>query len=1138
MRFYHNSQQEEYRRPFGAVKTGEEIRLVLSALEIPSTCHVLLRLWREKKGETYLPMAREEAGEGKVRFSCVLHAPEVPGLLWYSFQVLTENGCLYYGNNTQGLGGKGDLYPGLPPSFQITVYRSWNIPAWYGKAIVYQIFPDRFARGQDWLERTVASLRPPGWKGPGRILRLDWEDTPQYEKNEKGEVVSWDFFGGTLEGIREKLNWLESFGVGAIYLNPIFEAASNHRYDTANYRKVDPRLGDEASFVTLCREAREHGISIILDGVFNHTGSDSLYFDSFSNYGGGGAWKNPASPYAAWYRFTNEARTEYESWWGVKDLPGVEEANPSYQNYIFRDEDAVVRHWMRLGGKGWRLDVADELPDSFIQDLRQVVKGTEPEGVLLGEVWEDASHKVSYGQMRAYFSGKELDGVMNYPLRDLLLGFFTGRHGAECLLRGVMSLFENYPRPAFYGGLNLVGSHDRARVLTLLGEGMEGETCSLTRGRVLSQNQRVVAAARLRLLVLLQMTLPGVPCVYYGDEAGLEGGCDPENRKTYPWGRENHEIRRFYETAISLRRAWPVFIQGEFAPFRQGEDVFGYFRRSETDEMAVLVNRCPYHEEKVLLDCEGNGAQDLLTDQKLPAKVGKVSVELSPMGAAVLRLGRDFIRPIHPAKGVGVLCHITSLPSDWGVGQFGRVAEDFIQKLAEAGQRYWQILPLNPTDAYDSPYAGPSAFGGNELLIDPEELIQRNLLGEPEVTAAKEELRGWEGNFIRVASVKRRLLRSAFSRFRPEDDYAAFCRENLYWLEDHCRFLALKEHFEGLAWQEWPEEYRQRGSKVMADPALERAASFFRFCQYLFDNQWKKLKVCANRQGVKIIGDLPFYVSGDSADIWARPEQFRLDERGNPTASAGVPPDYFSDRGQNWNNPLYRWEDMGKEGYRWWVERLRQAIGRYDFVRLDHFRGFERYWAIPEGEEASAGSWKYAPGWELFTRAQKEIHVLPILAEDLGEITIPVRNLLKACGFYGMDVFQFSENQRLTVSGYEAREDAVLYSGTHDNQTLKGWCEARWPDQDSGKMADGVMEKLLASSAPVVILPLQDVLGLGNEARMNTPGKGAGNWHWHLGREEMTSRRWAWLRQWSERSGRFVPSESDLPGERVIRNSS
>ena len=631
MKAYHNSHDLYYRTPFGAVPAGTEVKLRLAAEE-GLCCRV--RVWQKNGTAQDLPM--EWDGDGYV---AAITAPEEGCVLWYGFVLEHPDGRqARYGNNEAGLGGEGRLWDGELRPYQITVYKPNSTPDWYKYGIAYQIFPDRFFRGTDWQRRREDARKPAGWKGPRRVFQEDWDDTPFYCRNEKGEITRWPFFGGTLEGIREKLGYLKSLGVTVLYLNPIFEGTSNHKYDTADYLRVDPGLGDGESFRTLAREAREQGIRILLDGVFSHTGADSRYFNRLGNYDSVGACQGEGSPYYKWYRF-HHFPDRYECWWEVTDLPNVEELEPSFREFIHGGEDSVIRHWLREGASGWRLDVADELPDEFIRGIRRAMMETDPDSVLLGEVWEDASNKESYGQLREYFLGEELQSTMNYPFRSAAIDFMLGRLSPQGLKAQLMSLKENYPPENFYGALNLIGSHDRERILTTLGDAPDGAalTEAEREGYRLPGGKYDLARRRLKMLSLIQFTMPGLPCIYYGDEAGAQGYADPFNRGTYPWGREDEELLEHYRKITALRRDNPVLARGDYEAQAFGGHVYGCRRWDESTTIQVLVNRGIFEHETVGLLAEGACARDFLTGRVFaPEEDGTVTVPLEPLSAVVL----------------------------------------------------------------------------------------------------------------------------------------------------------------------------------------------------------------------------------------------------------------------------------------------------------------------------------------------------------------------------------------------------------------------------------------------------------------------------------------------------------------------
>ena len=405
-------------------------------------------------------------------------------------------------------------------------------------------------------------------------------------------ITNSDFFQGDLKGIQMKLPYLQELGVTCIYLNPIFEAYSNHRYDTGDYEKIDPILGTEADFKELCAEAKKLGIRIINDGVFSHTGSDSKYFNREGRYQSNGAYNSTSSPYYTWYKFIQWPNI-YNSWWGFNTLPEVEELSNSFNEYI-NGENGIVRKWIKNGNSGWRLDVADELPDEFIEHIREAIKAEDPEALLLGEVWEDASNKESYGSRRRFLYGKELDSVMNYPFRDAILGFLDCGDG-KYMLEMIMTIVENYPRPVLRSLMNHLGTHDTERVITLLaGERLYGRGREWQASTMLSPEQREYGLRRMRLASGILYTLPGVPCIYYGDEVGVEGYKDPFNRRTFPWGHEDKDLLQWYKDLGKMRHSCSCLVDGDLIDYNSEGRTMAYLRADENDMLLCVFNAADY----------------------------------------------------------------------------------------------------------------------------------------------------------------------------------------------------------------------------------------------------------------------------------------------------------------------------------------------------------------------------------------------------------------------------------------------------------------------------------------------------------------------------------------------------------------
>ena len=499
-----------------------------------------------------------------------------------------------------------------------------------------------------------------------------------------------------------------------------------------------------------------------------------------------------------------------------------------------------------------------------------------------------------------------------------------------------------------------------------------------------------------------------------------------------------------------------------------------------------------------------------------------------------------------PTRTSGLLLHVTSLPGPFGIGDLGPAAHRFLDLLAEAGQGLWQTLPLVPVGHGDSPYASPSTFAGNALLVSPKRLVEDGLLdasdlaGAPAVPAERvdyDAVRTWKGGLIETAY--RRFEAGAAPGLRAELD--AFAHVHAGWLDDYALFAVLKEKHGGAAWTEWPAALARRQPDALdaARATLAEAVGRVRFEQFVFWRQWAALRAHARRRGVRLFGDLPIYVAHDSADVWADRDLFSLDADGRPVAVAGVPPDYFSATGQRWGNPLYRWDKMAEDGFAWWTRRLRHTLSLVDLVRLDHFRAFEAYWRVPADEPtAQRGAWVEGPGEAPFRAFEKSLGApLPLVAEDLGLITPAVRSLMERLGLPGMAVLQFAfgggpENAYLP---HHYRPRLVAYTGTHDNDTFRGWWEEsateeerafarRYLDLEHTDEAPhwAAVRALMASVADTVVVPVQDLIGLGGDARMNTPGEEAGNWTWRLGEDALTGDLAARLRALTETYGRLA----------------
>lgn len=490
-----------------------------------------------------------------------------PGLYFYWFRLGGRRAALGEDRNAE--------FSDSASAYQILVYREcFATPAWFKGGIMYQIFPDRFFKSGEILAEK------------GKWLHKDWHETPEFRPNEKGKILNNDFFGGNFRGILKKLDYLQSLHVTVIYLNPIFRAFSNHRYDTGDYMQLDPMLGSEEDFAALVSECWKRGIRLILDGVFNHTGDDSRYFNKYGTYDEIGAYQSKDSKYYSWYNFRHFP-DKYDSWWGIDVLPAVNENCPSYIDFI-TGENGVLRRWMKYPLGGFRLDVADELPDEFVAKIRSAVKSANGDAVVIGEVWEDASNKIAYSTRRKYFQGEELDSVMNYPLKDAIINFVVSGN-TSLLRRTVGMLLDHYPKCVLDSLMNILGTHDTVRVLTAL-----GGVCAYNKEEMavlkLSAEQRAVATERLKIAAILLYTFFGVPCIYYGDEIGMEGYSDPFCRKPFAWDLIDEDILSHYRWLGELRSRYTVFRDGDYRELYHDDNCIVFERRKGKEAVITVAN--------------------------------------------------------------------------------------------------------------------------------------------------------------------------------------------------------------------------------------------------------------------------------------------------------------------------------------------------------------------------------------------------------------------------------------------------------------------------------------------------------------------------------------------------------------------
>lgn len=570
-----NSRKTEYKSEISAIATDEKVKLRIVVPRSLQCSGARLAICKDGEdtvfyGMFWAGMCGDDNEFWELHFSAT-----TSGLYFYHFEIDTPWGTSQIKNIGAGIGD----FSVQGNEFQQTVYdKNFKTPDFLKGGIIYQIFPDRFYNSGTPKKNVPES----------RVMRK-WGDEPYWEESQMNGIWNNDYFGGDLKGIEQKLPYIKSLGVTCIYLNPIFEAHSNHRYDTADYEKIDTLLGSEDDLKSLCKEAKKMGISIVLDGVFSHTGCDSKYFNMYGRYDCIGAYNSKSSPYFSWYKFIDYP-DNYHSWWGIKLLPEVIEEDENYREYIC-GKNGILRKWLRAGIGGWRLDVADELPDIFLDDLRRAVKSENENAVIIGEVWEDATNKFAYGQRRKYLLGDELDSVMNYPFADAVLNFVR-YGGAEGFFDKIMSIIENYPPCVLNMLMNHIGTHDTERAITrLAGENPDGYDRNWQQSHnILPQADYLMGVSMLKIASLIQYTLPGVPSLYYGDEAGMQGMKDPFNRACFPWENINQELLRWYRRLGEIRIGCKAFISGKFIPVFAEHNIIAYARICDENQVLVAVN--------------------------------------------------------------------------------------------------------------------------------------------------------------------------------------------------------------------------------------------------------------------------------------------------------------------------------------------------------------------------------------------------------------------------------------------------------------------------------------------------------------------------------------------------------------------
>ena len=686
--FKHASRSEHYRTPFGALPAGSDVKLVFD-ISKDSTDAVLCYsygLYEFSYHEE--PMRLIKESKNYDRYEVDLQMPFEPGIFFYWFRVKvsdlrlkrfvpdgtaynkpdSDHSYIYYVFDESGKDGEGKLYPEpprvgvtedkYPYAWQITVYeKDFRTPDFLKGAMIYQIFPDRFSRYSAFDFGKMTDLCP----REERIYHEDWyEDVDIYGRPETG-YLACDFYGGSLDGITEKLDFIRSLGIDVIYLNPIFEARSSHRYDTADYLNADPVLGGNEAFERLQEACEKKGIKIILDGVFSHTGADSRYFNKFDRYEGTGAYRSfvtgEESRYRSWYKFIGNDKEDpkYECWWGFPDLPNVDENDLSYRRFVF-GEGGVVDTWIRRGAAGFRLDVSDELPDSFIRQMREAVrKYSKGLGCVIGEVWEDASNKCSYGSYRDFMLGRTHDSVMGYTFRTGLLNFLTGIFSAEAFNSYMEGFRERYPSESYYSMMNLISSHDVPRAVMILTRKEDPGDRELQKDIVLNREERSLGAKLMKLAYSFQIGYIGSPSLYYGDEILMEGFRDPFNRRTYPWGRTDEissDLLCFIKKVAGLRKDHPVLRTGYYKTLYAADKAMVFERYLDKERKDAFGKTVGEGAQRIVLLINNDDSRFLMFDNKTRSVGNSDQAEEKPVSSVILKGTDDTMVCVPPRSSL------------------------------------------------------------------------------------------------------------------------------------------------------------------------------------------------------------------------------------------------------------------------------------------------------------------------------------------------------------------------------------------------------------------------------------------------------------------------------------------------------
>jgi len=888
---------------------------------------------------------------------------------------------------------------------------------------------------------------------------------------------------GNFSAFQKDLKRIKNLGTDIIWLMPIHPIGVVHRkgelgspYAIYDYRAINSEYGNLDDFKALVNDIHKQGMAVIIDVVLNHMSYDSILYQTHPEY----FLKNDKG----------EVCSKASDWTDVIDF--------DFSNLELWDELIdTLKYWIQMGVDGFRCDVASLVPIEFWAKARIACAQVNENTIWLAE----SVHPHFIKEMReiGYYAESDkalfevFDCLYDYDIHGPLKDFLRGVKAAEFFIKAVQGQFLNYPED--FLKLRFLENHDQRRLAEFVPD-----------------------HDRANLLTILSFMLKGTTLVYAGQEARNAHTPDLFNKDEINWDTLDIEYSRLIKNLSDLKKH-TCLRKGKFDVSAE-ENLVELTYQNETDVVKIILNfgNEPY------LESHSDDEIEILLQTKSVQIEGSIFI-LPPLSGMIFyekNIGLPHTK--NKKRGSGILLHISSLPGEYGIGDFGKGAYEFIDFLADSGQKYWQILPIGITGFGDSPYQSFSTKAGNPYFIDLDELIEAGFLDRKIVEKADLGKNIHAVDYSKLYLNKMPLLKMAYENGRVKLKYelGAFLERETAWLDEFSLFMAIKAHHNNQAFSEWGPGYENSHAEKVASfrEAHKEEIEFWIFTQYFFYKQWHALKSVANSKGIKIIGDLPIYVAEDSADVWANPDLFVLDQSFKPSRVAGCPPDAFSLTGQLWGNPLYNWDYMKKHGYKWWVDRISHSLEIFDTVRIDHFRGFEAYWEIPAGDlTAENGQWVKGPGKGLFKAIFEALGQVDIIAEDLGFLTQGVIDLRNYTQLPGMKVleFAFDPREESDYLPHNYDQNFVAYTGTHDNDTIMGWWQVMGKDEKDFAIDYlnlnkyegyhwGFIRGIWSSTAYLAIAQMQDFLGLDSKARMNYPSTLGGNWMWRITSRDLSGR--------------------------------